>query len=144
MAPTTIQLAGKTRKLVFSLAAIDELEEATHGKGLAEMFNKENLARLSVKELITSLWIGIKHGGEGNLSRERVRAMLDNDLSNGATTLKEVIEAVYGAVTRSTAFAGLIHEEELAALPASGNGDGAPRPTPSGAGELSSTSESTS
>lgn len=146
MAPTTIHLAGKNRPLVFTLAAIDELEDQTHGKGLAELFNKENLQRLSVKELITALWIGVKHGGEGNLSRERIRSMLDRDLEAGALNLREVIEAVYGAVQKSTAFAGLIHEEDLAELQGqrSPNGDGPPRPMPSGAGELSSIPESTS
>jgi hypothetical protein len=148
MAPTTFHLAGKDRPLVFSLAAIDELEEQTRGKGLAELFNRENLQRLSVKELITALWIGVKHGGEGNLSRDRVRTMLDRDLEAGHTDLRAVIEAVYGAVQKSTAFAGLIHESELAELQQSpsgnGNGDGAPRPMRSGAGELSSIPESTS
>jgi hypothetical protein len=144
MAPTTIHLAGKNRPLVFSLAAIDELEEQTAGKGLAELFNKENLSRLSVKELITSLWIGVKHGGEGNLSRDRVRTMLDRDLEAGNLNLREVIEAVYSAVQKSTAFAGLIHESDLAEIQGTGNGDGAPRPTPSAAGEPLSISESTS
>ena len=146
MAPTTIRLAGKDRPLIFNMAAIDELEEACHGKGLAEMFNRENLSRLSIKELITSLWIGVKHGGEGNLSRERVRTMLDRDLEAGKLDLKEVIEAVYGAVQKATAFRGLIHESELADLDTSTstNGDGAPRPTRSADGEPSSTNESTS
>ena len=147
MAPTTIHLANKTRPLVYSLAAIDELEEQTNGKGLAELFNKDNLQRLSVKELITALWIGVKHGGEGNLSRERVRTMLDRDLEAGHLDLRQVIEAVYGAVQKSTAFKGLIHESDLAEIDpeaSSGNGDGVPRPIRSGAGELSSIPESTS
>jgi hypothetical protein len=146
MAPTTIHLGNKTRPLVFTLAAIDELEDQTHGKGLAELFNKENLQRLSVKELITALWIGVKHGGEGNLSRERIRSMLDRDLEAGHLDLRQVIECVYGAVQKSTAFAGLIHEEDLAEINGtpSANGGGAPRPTRSGDGELSSIPESTS
>jgi len=146
MAPTSIHLAGKDRPLVFSLAAIDELEEQTHGKGLAELFNRQNLQRLSIKELITALWVGVKHGGEGNLSRERVRTMLDRDLEAGATDLRQVIETVYLAVQRSTAFAGLIHPSELVDEPPtpSTNGAGAPRPIPSDAGALLSTSESTS
>lgn len=146
MAPTTIHLGNKHRPLVFTLAAIDELEDQTNGKGLAELFNKENLQRLSVKELITALWIGVKHGGEGNLSRDRVRTMLDRDLEAGHMSLRDVIEAVYGAVQKSTAFAGLIHEEDLAEITGSPseNGDGPPRPTRSGAGELSSIPESTS
>jgi len=144
MTPTTIHLGGKNRPLVYSLAAIDDLEEQTNGKGLAQLFNKENLQRLSVKELITSLWIGIKHGGEGNLSRERVRTMLDRDFEAGNLDLRAVIEAVYGAVQKSTAFAGLVHEEDLAELAASENGAGAPRPIRSAAGEPSSTPESTS
>lgn len=147
MTPTTIHLGGKDRPLKFTLAAIDELEEATNGKGLAELFNRENLSRLSVKELITSLWIGVKHGGEGNLSRDRIRTMLDRDLEVGRTDLKQVIETVYGAVQKSTAFAGLINPEELADVDqpsTNGNGAGAPRPIPSDAGERLSMPESTS
>jgi len=146
MAPTTIHLAGKDRPLVFSLAAIEELEEQTQGKGLAELFNRDNLQRLSVKELVTALAIGVRHGGEGNLSRDRVRAMLDKDLEHGNLDLRTVIEAVYGAVQKSTAFAGMVHPEEvdLATPVTNGNGAAVPRPTRSGDGEPLSMPESTS
>ena len=81
MSPICITLGRKDRPIEFSVAAIEEIERAT-GKTIFQILATPNFD-VGLGGLITMLHIGIKHGGEANLARERIATMVDRDFEAG-------------------------------------------------------------
>ena len=128
-----ITLGGKDRAILYSVAAIEEIEAVT-GKTIIQLLGIANFD-VGLNVLISMLHIGIKHGGEGNLARERIRTMVDRDFEAGKLTIQNLIEAVQKGLVRSSTFRSQVSPEvlaELAELEKEGQ-DG--RPTVSGNGE---------
>lgn len=144
MSPLCITLARKDRPLLFSLAAIEEIENST-GKTIVQLLGTPNFD-VGLGTLITMLWAGIKHGGEGNLTRDRIRTMIDRDFEAGTLTIRDVIDVVQRGLVRSSTFRSQVSPEilaELDAQDAAARGD-AERPTASESGEQTLSPLSTS
>lgn len=140
MSPLCITLAGKDRPLLFSLAAIEEIETTT-GSTIVQLLGTPNFD-VGLKVLVTMLHAGIKHGGEGNLTRDRIRTMLDRDFEAGRLTIRDVIEVVQKGLVRSSTFKSQVPAEVLAEMEeadrAAAEKSGDDRPTPSVNGEPTS------
>lgn len=114
MSPNHITLAGKDRPLLYSVAAIEEIEAAM-GRTIIQILSVPNFD-VGLSGLITMLHIGIKHGGETNLARERIRTMVDRDFEAGRLTIQSLIEVVQKALVRSSTFRSQVSPEVLAEL----------------------------
>ena len=132
MSPLCITLAGKDRPLLFSLAAIEEIE-ATTGQTIVQLLGTPQFD-VGLRVLITMLHAGIKHGGEGNLTRDRIRTMVDRDFEAGKLTIKDVIEVVQKGLVRSATFRSQVSPEILAEIDAQEAAAGE-RPTESVSGD---------
>jgi hypothetical protein len=142
MSPLSIPLGGKDRPILYSVAAIEEIEAAT-GKTIIGLLSVPNFD-VGLSGLVTMLHIGIKHGGETNLARERIRTMVDRDFDAGKLTIQKLIEIVQRGLVRSSTFKSQVAPEvlaELAELEKEGEGD---RPTESASGDTASNHSSTS
>jgi len=143
MSPQCITLAGKDRPLLFSVAAIEEIETTT-GSTIVALLGTPNFD-VGLKTLVSMLHAGIKHGGEGNLTRDRIRTMLDRDFESGRLTIKDVIEVVQKGLVRSSTFRSQVSAEILAEMDAAEkSASGTDRPTPSVNGETTSSPSSSS
>ena len=133
MSPLHITLGGKDRPILYSVAAIEEIEAAT-GKTIIQLLGVPNFD-VGLNGLVTMLHIGIKHGGEGNLARERIRTMVDRDFDAGRLTIQDLIGAVQKGLVRSSTFKSQVSPEVLAELAELEKEGEAGRPTVSGNGE---------
>jgi len=139
MSPLCITLAGKDRPIEFSLAAIEEIERET-GKTIFALLATPNFD-VGLSGLVTMLHIGIKHGGESNLARERIRTMVDRDFVAGKLKINDVISVVQRGLVRSSTFKSQVAPEVLAEIEEQErkerDGDGS-RPTGSESGDSAS------
>jgi hypothetical protein len=141
MSPLHITLGGKDRAILYSVAAIEEIEAAT-GKTIIQLLGVPNFD-VGLSGLVTMLHIGIKHGGEGNLARERIRTMIDRDFDAGRLTIQDLIGTVQKGLVRSSTFRSQVSAEvlaEIAELEKEGEGG---RPTESANGDAELTRSST-
>ncbi|HEU0067873.1 MAG TPA: hypothetical protein VFQ26_01250, partial [Nitrospiraceae bacterium] len=100
MSPLNITLGGRDRAILYSVAAIEEIEAAM-GKTILQLLAIPNFD-VGLNGLVTMVHIGIKHGGEGNLARERIRTMVDRDFEAGRLTIKDLMNAVQRGLVRSS------------------------------------------
>ena len=85
-----IQL-DKPRTLRYTLKSLYILEE-TVGKPLAELFNPEEITKLSLKAVALLLWAGLIHEDPA-LTEEQVVELMDQS----SLTLSEMVEVISGA-----------------------------------------------
>jgi len=140
MSPLSITLGGRDRPIEFSVAAIEEIERET-GRTIFQILATPNFD-VGLAGLITMLHVGIKHGGEGNLARERIRTMVNRDFDAGTLKIQDVISVVQRGLVRSSTFKSQVPPEVLAELDQidakdreAGEGS---RPTESGTGDSTS------
>jgi hypothetical protein len=132
LSPISVTLRGRDRPIRFTLAAIEEFETVT-GTSIGEAFGGKPALAIKIKDIVTALHIGIKYGGsDGNLSRDKIRAMLDADLEKGLLVFGKVVEQLVIAISRSTAMQGAPEEsaDEGEAAPFASDA-GAPPSSPS-------------
>jgi hypothetical protein len=105
-----VTLRGRDRPIRFSISAVEEFEKET-GTSIGEAFGKGALA-IKVSDIITALHIGIKHGGsDGNLGRDRVKAMVESDIERGVLVFAKITEQLVVAIQRSQAFRGAAEDD---------------------------------
>ena len=139
MSPISITLAKKDRPIEYSVAAIEEIEHDL-GRTIFQILATPNFD-VGLAGLVTMLHIGIKHGGETNLARERIRTMLNRDFESGALKIQDVITTVQRGLVRSSTFRSQVAPEVLAEMEEieakERDGEGV-RPTESGTGDSTS------
>jgi len=139
MSPLCITLGRKDRPIAYPVAAIEEIEGAT-GRTIFQLLAVPNFD-VGLAGLVTMLHIGIKHGGEANLARERVRTMIERDFEAGTLQIQDVIGIVQRGLVRSSTFRSQVAPEVLAEIEEQEqqkDGGGSVRPTPSETGEPTS------
>lgn len=114
MSPVCITLGNKDRPIEFSVAAIEEIERET-GRTIFQILATPNFD-VGLIAVVTMLHIGIKHGGEGNLARERIRTMLNRDFESGKLKIQDVIAVVQRGLVRSSTFKSQVAPEVLAEI----------------------------
>jgi hypothetical protein len=131
LSPVCVTLRGRDRPIRFSIAALEEFENET-GTSVGEAFGNKPAVAIKIRDIVTALHIGIKHGGsDGNLSRDRIRAMIESDLERGVLVFAKVVEQLVVAIQRATAFRGAAEDESEGEEEAPfASAPGAPPPNP--------------
>jgi hypothetical protein len=133
LSPVFVTLRGRDRPIRFTIAALEEFENET-GTSIGEAFGNKPALAIKIRDIVTALHIGIKYGGsDGNLSRDRIRAMIENDLERGVLVFAQMVEQLVLAIQRATAFRGAAPPEDEAEgenEPPFASAPGAPPPNP--------------
>ena len=103
-----IELGRKNRELRFDLKASQRLERETELK-FGPLI--QSLRTGDLGNTVTALWLGLLHA-EPNLSRGRVESLLEADLEAERLSLKDVIEKIFEALTKSPVLKGVITVED--------------------------------